>query len=1386
MSKFHRLISFTGSFLLLFFMLNVTAQITPVGEGSYTNIFPGTDAAGRNGYPSGTPQLYGNATGRPVPTNDWWSALIKQDHAGNLFNYPMAMKTMPSGLMMSYIPFGVLDDQEPIVIGVSGLNATHAAVSDYSDWTVTMDWSGEFRATTGTGMPFVYFEKGDEADARVQINLGTVTVTGATILVTDARNGADFAIYAPTGSTWTRSGSTYTSSLGGKNYWSAAMLPQGTEDPAGVADAFRKYAFVFPSGTTVDWTFDENSSVMRTNFSVTTDIMEGTETELLLGLLPHQWAHLADDSSQPGGYVYTSIRGELKMLEGNAFSVENRFHGILPTLPYLANYSDGFNPAELDRKVWQLAQEGLATWTDSYNEGQVMNRLIQTARIADQAGNAEVRDRIVATIRERLEDWLTAEASEVAFIFYYNPDWSALLGYPAGHGQDVNINDHHFHWGYFIHAAAFLEQFEPGWAAEWGDMVNLLVRDAATPDRSDPMFPFLRNFSPYAGHCWANGFATFPQGNDQESTSESMQFNSSLIHWGSITGNDEIRDLGIYLYTTEQSAIEEYWFDQHGRILPPSHPYALVSRVWGNSYDNGTFWTSDIEASYGIELYPIHGGSMYLAHNPDYIQKLWTEIEQNTGILDNDDNVNLWHDVMWKYLAFYDPGKAIDLYDGYPDREMKFGISDAQTYYWLHVMNAMGSVNAELTADHSLAVAFDKEGTRTYAAHNYGDTPLTVTFSDGYILTVPAGSMATSRDSDISGSIASSFPTVYPGGSVELSVNATGGTPGKVEFYRDGMLLGEDLSAPFQLTAEGLNAGVYRFYAKVYSGEAFSVTNILTVVSGSQRSYPGSPSVIPGTLEAGHFDEFPGGSGQGIAYLDYSPGNNGDFRTGEDVDVSDAGAEGTAIGWISAGEWVEYTVDVTQSGFYDLAFRHASGNESGGGPFHLELNGERITEDIHVGYTGDWDEWASATVSGLAFPEGRHVLRLVFDHGEFNLAGLTFTYRSELNYGPPLANAGDNVSVTLPATSAFLDGSLSVDPDGDQLTYQWTQVNGPSLVEFSDQNSVTPEVSNLEKGIYTLRLVVSDGAHVSADEVYIIVSETGNSAPTISIIFPLQDETFEEGSDMLIQVLASDLEGEIASVAFYDGTDKIGEEALAPFSFLFNEPAVGSHKITAVATDGSGATGSSDTLNVFVAEVKECRQTLQVAQQGSFSKGYACTYKTVGTNVSVTFELLDTDKSGVVAFLWQESPFSERQMEHVSGNTFTSEIRGVEPGSMLSYACKFAYAGGMSVTRYVSYEVGSECEDVIDDTTSAGPGNPVPQAPLVFPNPVSGKLTIRFPADAGTVKVSLVSITGIMQDIQIENHAGNAEADLSHLAAGIYYLVFDYASGPVYQKIIKR
>ena len=74
----------------------------------------------------------------------------------------MTLKTTNNGLVVTYIPWGVIGDNKAIQVGLSELNASKATVADHSDWTVTMNWNDGVRdldATAGIGMPFIYFEK---------------------------------------------------------------------------------------------------------------------------------------------------------------------------------------------------------------------------------------------------------------------------------------------------------------------------------------------------------------------------------------------------------------------------------------------------------------------------------------------------------------------------------------------------------------------------------------------------------------------------------------------------------------------------------------------------------------------------------------------------------------------------------------------------------------------------------------------------------------------------------------------------------------------------------------------------------------------------------------------------------------------------------------------------------------------------------------------------------------------------------------------------------------------------------------------------------------------------------------------------------------------------
>jgi endo-1,3(4)-beta-glucanase len=1288
--------------LLLMLQATVSAQFVSVGSGSYRTTFPGTDAAGRNAYPSGTPYLSGNALGKPVPTSDWWSALVKNGTASNLFNYPFTMKTTTTGLVVSYIPTGVIDDLTPFLVGVTGLNATNTTVSDYSDWTVTMDWTDgthSFQSTAGVAMPFLYFTKKSTDVAQITINSGTVVIDNEMLVCTNVKNGADFAVYAPIGSTWTKTGVVYTSTLNNKNYWSMAFIPLTATSVAAVANEYKKFAYVFPVKTTANYTFNEATSVVHTDFTVQTVVKEGSETNMLLGLLPHQWAHLAASSPVPDKYSYATVRGEMKTMAGNSFSVENTFHGILPTLPYVDNYSKGFSPAVLTDKIAELENSSMATWTDSYNEGQVFNQLMQTARVADGMGNIASRNKILNTIKTRLENWFKAESGEVAFLFYYNATWGSVLGYPAGYGQDNGLNDKQFHWGYFINAASFVAQYSPGWAAQWGEMVNLLVRDAAAYDRNDAMFPYLRNFSPYAGHSWVDGFANNPQGNNQESSSESMNFNASLIQWGQLSNNKAVRDLGIYLYTTEQTGVEEYYMDIHHRNFPASQKYSLYSRIWANSNDNGTFWTGDIAASYGIEMYPIQGGSLYLGQDTAYVRRLWNEIVANTGISSNQVNANLWYDMMWEYLAFIDPAKAIEMYHSNPNRELKFGISDAQTYHWLHAMNALGSVDATVTANYPIAAAFRRNGQINYVAQNFTTAPITVVFSTGYQLVVPAGKLGTSLDGSVTGNIASSFAEAYVGGSVDLKVTPLGGTPTKVEFMDGETSLGTTLSAPYTKKATGLQLGIHDFYAKLYDGDKFTVTNTSEVRVGNQLPYGGTAVNLPGTIEAGLFDNFEGGKGQNIAYLDLTSANSGDFRTTESVDASSDAAEGAVVGWLNAGEWMEYTVNIAQSGLYSLDFRYASGNSAGGGPFHLELDGQAISSDIPVpsSSTTVWTVWATKTVESIPMTEGLHVLRVAFSYGEFNLGKMTFTRTGYLTSSYPTASAGADLKVLLPATTVALNGSASSESYGKPLTYRWKQIYGPTTVVLSDSTVVSPTASGLVEGMYRFALIVKNSdSKISTDEVQVMVTSTSNVAPSVSLTEPATNSTYTAGKPVTLTATASDFDGTVTKVDFYQGTTLISSATTAPYTAQWN-PTAGSYTLTAKATDNEGAVSTSQAVDVSVAAVMSCTTTSTVATQGAFTVGYKCTYETVGTSVTVTFELLDS-KPGLVAYLWKETPFGETSMTNVSGNIFSITLGGQTLGSTLSYACKFAYSGGMSVTKYISYVVGSDCGSTTDDT----------------------------------------------------------------------------------------
>ena len=145
-----------------------------------------------------------------------------------------------------------------------------------------------------------------------------------------------------------------------------------------------------------------------------------------------------------------------------------------------------------------------------------------------------------------------------------------MIGYDASYGSDQELNDHHFHYGYFIAAAATLAKFDPDWAqdSQFGGMIDLLIRDANNYDRADTRFPFLRDFDIYAGHDWASGHGSFARGQQPGVQLGGDELRRGVDPVGQATGNTAVRDAGIYIYTTQAAAIENYWFDVDNDVFP--------------------------------------------------------------------------------------------------------------------------------------------------------------------------------------------------------------------------------------------------------------------------------------------------------------------------------------------------------------------------------------------------------------------------------------------------------------------------------------------------------------------------------------------------------------------------------------------------------------------------------------------------------------------------------------------------------------------------------------------------------------------------------------------------------------------------------------------------
>ena len=216
---------------------------------------------------------------------------------------------------------------------------------------------------------------------------------------------------------------------------------------------------------------------------------------------------------------------------------------------------------------------------------------------------------------------------------------------------------------------------------------------------------------------------------------------------------------------------------------------------------------------------------------------------------------------------------------------------------------------------------------------------------------------------------------------IKAKANDPDGNIAKVEFYNGNELIGEDRNAPYTFIWKAAD-GCYVLKARAVDNKGFGHGRSAEVIVGNgcpPEPFHGKPMAIPGKIEAEDFDI----STKEMAYYDTDPGNNGGAYRNTGVDIQECQEGGFNLGWMEDGEWMDYAVNVTKPGNYDIVCRAASPNDYA--EMRIEFDDVNKTGTISIPKTGDWQRFTDIVIKSVKLSTGKQVMKVVVERDGFNL-----------------------------------------------------------------------------------------------------------------------------------------------------------------------------------------------------------------------------------------------------------------------------------------------------------------------------------------------------------------------------------------------------------------
>ncbi|CAH6722520.1 endo-1,3(4)-beta-glucanase 2 [[Candida] jaroonii] len=417
----------------------------------------------------------------------------------------------------------------------------------------------------------------------------------------------------------------------------------------------------------------------RCQYSFNYDIQGNSKSgSTIVWCLPHHQEVLVDEvkKSDTGLQLDSTTKGIMRAYATNKLVMEEF---DLPTEimwePWstVSTYkgSPKYNNEALDliQKVAEAEVQqdvyGMSNIDSMYTSGKVLDKFAYIAYVCHFIlKDDELTAKIFPQITKAIEIF---SSNKQKFPLIYDTSWKGLISSaePGADFGNANYNDHHFHYGYHIHAVALVAQVDKSYNnGEWfkhsnvRDYVTTLIRDVANPSTKDRFFPQSRSFDWFHGHSFAHGIFASGDGKDEESSSEDYHFAYGMKLYAHIIGDKDMEARSNLMLAIMKRSMNMYMLFSDDNTVQPKN--FIRNKVAGISFENkldfATYFgrgTIGNEWIHGIHMLPITPISSYIRLEK-FVKEEWNQILEPIV----DQIPDGWKGILMLNLALFDPKKS--------------------------------------------------------------------------------------------------------------------------------------------------------------------------------------------------------------------------------------------------------------------------------------------------------------------------------------------------------------------------------------------------------------------------------------------------------------------------------------------------------------------------------------------------------------------------------------------------------------------------------------------------------------------------------------------------------------------------------------------------------